>query len=672
MAYDPFTYTNNGVPGWGTGNGIGTVRTYTATGAQQIYGYDIYGRYTWLPYAAPSSGPGNVSTATGVSPLETSYALYGHTIPLSVFGIGRIGGEIIAGPWVENGAASFCISFGLPADPTGTRTLKEIAFDSQVVWTATGGFASEAFTYRFYGGTLTQAADPLEILHFGANAVAYRPQMLIWFQNLPLSNMKFRKIPYVAAVIADSTGDDVNLGEAFERLAYSPYVGYTSAQFETIDITDGLVSGGLIITEQTEFLDLIQRFGRFYGSWDILQTDKLRIVDRGNTVTPDVVLNRESLIDEVIFSRAEPNSVPRVLELATIDPDSDYTIVPSRSSRPRDPVAVSASVRTESAYLPAIMDSQTRQAMVTYTTYREEVGRKRVSGTAMIFGFQLEPGDLLGLTGLGGDFRTETFKVMETLHGANYTVEFTAQAFIDCDIVIEDPALSLVVLLMGFEGINGSQSAPGLTDESPAEHGTAGAANAAAISTSQSKFGVSSLSLTGTNPKLEYGASADWRLATTNSDQFTVESWVRLSALPSALTYACIVSQSLTGVTWDFSVLSTGEFRFRYVDTSSSVITISSSAAGLGTGTWYHLAVDKDAAGKIRVYKDGVMLGSSTPSDSGILDTPTSHLVIGAAGVLGGAYLTGNLDELRITKGLARYASDGGYVVPTDAYPRET
>jgi hypothetical protein len=102
-----------------------------------------------------------------------------------------------------------------------------------VASTAGGTFSTESFTFRFYGGTLTQSADALETSHFGADAVAYRPQILIWFENLPIANTKFKKIPYVSAVIADATGDDVNLGEAFERLAYSPWVGYTSAEFET-------------------------------------------------------------------------------------------------------------------------------------------------------------------------------------------------------------------------------------------------------------------------------------------------------------------------------------------------------------------------------------------------------------------------------------------------------
>src|SRR4051812_43790631 len=202
------SYTN----AWGVGYTAGGTFT-TSSGISFTY-------YDRTPSPTIAIAPSAVAASTGVNPIETSYALYGHTIPLSVFGVGRIGGEIISGPWVENGLASFIISFGVPADPTGTRVLREIAFDSEVVWTgsltgsgspSSGGFSTEPFTVRFYDGTLTQAADGLETTHFGADAVAYRPQILLAFENLPLANTKFGKIPYVAAVIADTSGDDVNL-----------------------------------------------------------------------------------------------------------------------------------------------------------------------------------------------------------------------------------------------------------------------------------------------------------------------------------------------------------------------------------------------------------------------------------------------------------------------------
>ncbi|MET0720450.1 MAG: LamG domain-containing protein [Tardiphaga sp.] len=666
---------------WGTG-GKFAPGTYQYLKAPGLAGADPNGM-AWFPVSSPGaglSGPG-VSTSTGVNPTETAYALYGHIIPLSVFGVGRIGGEIIAGPWIENGRASFCISFGVPADPAGARDLREIAFDSEVVWTAAGGFSTEAFTFRFYPGTLTQAADPLEITHYGTDAVAYRPQMLLWFENLPLAGTKFNKIPYVAAVIGDASGDDVNLGEAFERLAYSPWVGYTSGQFETVGITDGLVYGGLIIAQDSEFLATIQQFGRFYRNWDILQTDKLRIVDRGATVTADLILDKTRLMNQIAFTRVEPNSVPRELELSTIDPGADYSIVPSKASRPREPVNVSASVSLDSAYLPMIMDSATRISLVTYTKYQEEIARKKISGTAMMFGLQIEPGDLLGLTGLGADFQNEVFKVVETLHGANYSIEFAAEAFLNCEIPATDPGFVAVVLLLGFEGADGSTGAPGFTDESSSAHGTgtpSGIAYPETIDTSQSRFGMSSLLLPpySTLPVglglITFPHHVDWKLADSNSDQYTVECWIRFNDFFTDT--AVIVGQNAGGAgqaAWSFEVDgTTREFAFRSSATGGTAFNanVVSSGAALTTNVWYHLAADKDSSGKIRIYKDGVMMGSATPANSSIFAS-VSELAIGCRPGHNG--VNGWIDELRISKGICRYGSDGGYVVPTSAFPRE-
>ena len=666
-----------GEPGFGSGP------IYTFDGGQGV------GLITYSYGAAGgASAPAAVSTSTGVNATETSYSLYGHIIPLSVFGIGRIGGDIIAGPWVANNAASFCISFGVPADPNGSRSLTEIAFDSEVVWTSADGFSAEGFTYRWYPGTLTQAADPIEIAHYGADAVAYRPQMLLWFQDLPLSNTKFNKIPYVAAMIEDSTGHDVNLGEAFRRLAYSPWVGYTSAQFDTSGITDVLIGGGLIIAQDADFLSTIQQFGRFYQSWDILQTDKLRIVDRGAAVTADINLDKTRLTDKVLISRAATTSVPRVLELSTIDPTADYTVVPSTASFRKEPVAVTTSVSTESVFLPMIMDSSTRQSLVTYAKYQEEVARKKVSGMAMMYGVEIEPGDLVALLNLGDDFVNEVYKVKETTHGINYVVEFVLESMLRCSLVVDDgtdPDIIYVVLLLGFEDVDGSKGAPGLTDESLKHNGTGSSPNNSQIDTSQFKFGTSSLWINGGSPSVIYPATNpnpaldDWNLSSANSDQFTVEAWVRFSSFPSiSPTQAnVIVGTGNTTICWFMGVYqgTTGhnELLFGFVPkgTSTQDISAHSSGANLLVDIWYHLAVDKDSTGKIRTYVNGVPLGSYTPVNSAFqYDTSNDELDIGALGLFGGSAMNGWIDELRITKGKARYKTDAGFTPPTAAFPR--
>lgn len=441
MAYDPFIYLNPNK----------TLRQNVATGEISSFGnfYKSDGTISgwgWTPVAPVVSqpGPGNVSTATGVNPTETQYSLYGHTIPLLVLGQGRVGGDIISGPWVDSGFASGINSFGVQADPTRILTLVEVAFDSMVVWEgsqvgngtlASSGFSTEPFTCRFYTGSLTQPADELETGHFGADAVAYRGQVLLAINRLPLAATKFGKYPYVACKFVDQDGEAINFGEAFERLAYSPYVGLTPDQFETVGITDGVANGGMIIVDQAEFLATIQQFGRFYPKWSILQTDKLRIVDRGDDITPDVVLDRSRLVDKTTLFRQEPNSVPGILELSTIDPDADYTIVPSRAQSPRSPVAVTSSVQTDTAYLPVVMDAATRISLVTYAKHHEDRARKQINATAMFFGVEIEPGDYVGIAGLGPDFPGgETFRVLETLHGANYVVEFTAESILQCSV----------------------------------------------------------------------------------------------------------------------------------------------------------------------------------------------------------------------------------------------
>jgi hypothetical protein len=85
------------------------------------------------------------------------------------------------------------------------------------------------------------------------------------------------------------------------------------------------------------------------------------------------------------------------------------------------------------------------------------------------------------------------------------------------------------------------------------------------------------------------------------------------------------------------------------------------------TGVWYFIAIDFDGT-KYRAYSNGVMIGSSTTLRA--IFNPGNKLGIGANSTNTGFWLDGWLDELRITKGVARYASDAGFAVPTAAFPR--
>jgi hypothetical protein len=65
------------------------------------------------------------------------------------------------------------------------------------------------------------------------------------------------------------------------------------------------------------------------------------------------------------------------------------------------------------------------------------------------------------------------------------------------------------------------------------------------------------------------------------------------------------------------------------------------------------------------------MIASSTPIDSSIDGSlSVDQLSIGQIGLFGTNDWIGNIDELRITKGIARYHTDGSFPVPSSAFPR--
>lgn len=425
----------------------------------------------WKPSQPAATPAPSVPSPAPIDPNELANATYGKRMPLFAGGLARIGGSIVFGPYISNGTASFGISFGVPANVAGTRALFEIAFDSKVAWESTAGttniaagtFKAETFTARFYQGTLTQSVDALETAQFGSAAIAYRPQMMIFFQSLPLAQFG-NKIPYVAAVIGDTTDgadptDGINLGTAIERVAHSPWAGYTSSTFETDGITD--VVQALITSDNVSIVELCRNISRIYRNLDLLQTDKLRLINHGATVDPDLVLTTDHVVSDINITRQEPSSLPRELELITIDPDADYTPVPSLAQRPRDPVAVSSSVGRENFTLPLVMNAATRQAMVTYALYADENARKKISGTLMARGFEVEPGDFIGFSALADGLDDEVFKIIETTHGANFTVDFTGEAILSCAISALPPGDGLTLtgafsfsrkLLSAYEG----------------------------------------------------------------------------------------------------------------------------------------------------------------------------------------------------------------------------
>jgi Putative phage tail protein len=402
------------------------------------------------PFPSPTPPPPS-PTSPGIDPNQFKNQAFGKKIPISALGKGRIGGQLVCGPWgTETGVVSGGWSFGFPADPTGSRVLLEIAMDSKVAWTLADGFTGESFTFRYTEGTQTQGADALETTNFPDEPVAYRPQMMLYLEDIPMAPFG-NKIPYVAATWGDTTDgadpeDGINLGEGLERIAWSPWANYTSDTFQAVNVED--VVGGIILADDWTMIQLCQYVSRMYRNLDLLQSDKIYIKDHGALVTPDFRFDRNRIIasDKPIqFVRQEPSATPRELEFVSIDPDADYTWVPAKAQRARDPINVSASVGKETITLPLIMDQFTRISMAYYAQYAEEAARKKVSVTVMAYGYEIEPGDRMALIDMGDGFDDEVFKVTRTHHGANYVVQIEAEAISRCSLLTAGGEASAVV-----------------------------------------------------------------------------------------------------------------------------------------------------------------------------------------------------------------------------------
>ena len=215
-----------------------------------------------------------------------------------------------------------------------------------------------------------------------------------------------------------------------------------------------------------------------------------------------------------------------------------------------------------------------------------------------------------------------------------------------------------VKLLLGFEGSNGSTGAPGMTDESAAAHGTATANAGAQISTAQSKFGSSSLTVSGANNScITFPDSADWDFGL---GPFTIEGFFRFSAAP---TNALLMAQWSGGWAWWFE---SGRIYLRpSIGTDAVMYTWTPTL-----NQWYHIAIDREASLTTRQYVDGAMVAKTTGWNANLTGS-SAVLMIGSLtpGGFGGFNLNGYVDELRISS-IARYASDAGFTVPTSAFPR--
>ena len=212
--------------------------------------------------------------------------------------------------------------------------------------------------------------------------------------------------------------------------------------------------------------------------------------------------------------------------------------------------------------------------------------------------------------------------------------------------------------LLHFDGANGSTT---FTDESGKTWTRTGSPT---ISTVQKKFGSASGLFNGSG---EYISTPDHADLNFGSNDFTVDTWLRFSATPnSSGTGACqrIASKGSINAengSWCFGTYS-DKINFAY-RIGGSIVDRFSSAILIGAGAWYHLALVR-TSGTIYFYLDGVSKGSAACNET--LTTTATTTIATRAGT-SQEYFPGNIDEFRISNGVARWTSD--FTPPKWPYP---
>jgi hypothetical protein len=180
------------------------------------------------------------------------------------------------------------------------------------------------------------------------------------------------------------------------------------------------------------------------------------------------------------------------------------------------------------------------------------------------------------------------------------------------------------------------------------------------ISTTQSKFGGSSAYFNGSS-YISLPASDKWNLS---SGDFTIEGWIYYTADGQ---YRGIIGsrQNSTGSGWCLYIHPNGTFYMGSVVIGQGYSDRQLNTTSIPANTWTHFAFVKSSDG-YRVYLNGVA-GSLLALTSGLEYQSSQNLVIGALGSQGEYPFLGYIDELRFTKGLARYSSN--FTVQTSAFP---
>jgi hypothetical protein len=179
----------------------------------------------------------------------------------------------------------------------------------------------------------------------------------------------------------------------------------------------------------------------------------------------------------------------------------------------------------------------------------------------------------------------------------------------------------------------------------------------------QSKFGGKAGECrSGFNDCLSYTHTSALDLTTGN---FTIEVWVHFSSLTGTQT---LVTKSTGTGLYPYNIrkeVTTNKFAAYFFNTGGSLLGPITGTTTATTGVWYHIAVTRNG-NTFTLWVNGVSEGTPLTSSAALRTVSGDPLWVGNYGGSSSG-LIGYLDDLRITKGVARYTST--FSPPSAAFP---
>lgn len=224
-----------------------------------------------------------------------------------------------------------------------------------------------------------------------------------------------------------------------------------------------------------------------------------------------------------------------------------------------------------------------------------------------------------------------------------------------------DANYASVVFLLPADGTNGSTA----FDDKSASPRAITVYGDAQISTTQSKYGGASAKFDGTGDYLSVAYNS---LLSLVGVDFTIEAWVYLNALSSDAS-TVVDKDGVSGASYpqyQLAVSPAGELT-AFLGNGNGVSPTGTSYVGTTTVTtsaWHHVALVKTGS-TCKGFLDGAQEWSSAAAT--MYEGSKALLVGYQAGQPSGAYINGYIDDLRITKGVARYTA--AFTPPARAHP---